>query len=333
MRASAPCVCYKYSVPYHSDRTPFPKANNNQFMSAPRKTIEMIDYAALSAAAPARAGDLAFRRFCTPHLSERRAPNHKVLTERARFHLRRAVWNWVETPVGPVRTYTFAPQTDLPRGDVLIVHGWTSEASFMAVFAEQVRRAGFRAVLIDCPAHGLSPGVHTSLIACARAVASVLESLPCPRFIVAHSMGCLASLLALEGRPPMTAHVTAEKLVLIASPDRFQAITQEHGDILGLTPSAQRTFERHLERLAHRDIHSFRASALLAAINIPTLLIHGKDDHEVPARCSETIAAGCPNAELALFGDLEHRKVLFAPPVIRAAVKFLSAPTPGLRQD
>lgn len=294
-------------------------------MSVARKTLETVDYSALSVFAPARAGDLAFIRFCTPHLSERRARNHVALTARARFHLRRATWHWVETPVGPVRTYTFSPEKHAPHGDVLIVHGWTSEASFMAVFAEQIRRAGFRAVLVDCPAHGLSPGVQTSLIACARAVAAVLATLPEPRFIVAHSMGCLASLLALEGRPPMTTHVTAEKLVLIASPDRFQAVTQEHGDILGLTPQAQRVFERQLERIARRDIRSFRASALLAAINVPTLLIHGKDDLEVPARCSETNAAGCSNAQLALFDELEHRKVLFAPPVIRAAVRFLKS--------
>lgn len=291
-----------------------------------RKHIETADYGALSQTAPALAGDLAFLRFCTPQLSERRASNHRQLTQRARYHLRRAEWSWIATSVGPIRAYTFAPDQSQARGDVLVVHGWTSEASFMAVIAEQIRKAGFRAILIDCPAHGLSPGTRTSLIDCAQAVASALLSLTQPHAIVAHSMGCLASLMALEGRPPMRHSVHVNRLVLMSSPDRFQDVTLEHGDHLNLSPRAQRHFERQLERLAHRDIASFRASALLASLNLPTLLMHGDDDREVVPRCSRAIASGCRRAELNIYDGLDHRKILYAPPVIRALVKFLSQP-------
>lgn len=293
-------------------------------MAHVRKLIETLDYEALSRTAPARAGDLAYLRFCTPKLSERRAANHGELTTRARFHLRHADWGWIETPVGPIRSYTFAPQNKPARGDVLIVHGWTSEASFMAVIAEQVRRQGFRATLIDCPAHGLSPATRTSLVACAHAVGAALETLPTPRHIIAHSMGCLAALMALEGRPPMKVQTSADRLVLISSPDQFQEVTLEHGQHLGLNAYAQRVFERHLERIAFRDIAAFRASALLASLNIPTLLAHGGEDEEVLPRCSTYIATACPSAELKIFHGLEHRRVLFAPPVIRAALSFLT---------
>lgn len=293
-----------------------------------RKFIETANYARLCQYAPALAGDLAYLRFCTPALSERRAANHNLLTARARYHLRQANWGWVETAAGPVRTYTFEPDGDTPRGDVLIVHGWTSEASFMAVFAEQVRRQGYRAVLLDCPAHGLSPGTRTSLVACAHAVAANLAKLEHPRHVIAHSMGCLATLMALEGRPPMQFAVGAERLVLISSPERFQDVTAEHGAHLGLTPYAQRVFERHLERIAHRTIGSFRASALLASLNLPTLVIHGRDDREVLPQCSEAIATACPSAESQIFDGLEHRRVLFAPPVIRAALRFLGSAAP-----
>lgn len=290
-----------------------------------RKQIETVDFARLSQSSPARAGDLAYLRFCTPRLSERRAKNHDVLTHRARFHLRQARWSWLACAAGPVRIYSFAPDSSQPsRGDVLIVHGWTSEASFMAVIAEQIRRAGFHAHLVDCPAHGLSPGERTSLIGCAHAVAAAIGELRRPRAIIAHSMGCLATLMALEGRAPMQAQVATEKLILIASPERFQDVTQEHGEHLGLTPYAQRVFERHLERIAHRDIASFRASALLASLNLPALLLHGTDDHEVLPICSRQIDAACENATLMLFDGLDHRHVLYAPPVIRTTVTFLA---------
>src|SRR5262249_44827768 len=42
------------------------------------------------ARAPQLSGDYAFHRFCTPHLSRYRQPDHEVLAQRARHHLRRA---------------------------------------------------------------------------------------------------------------------------------------------------------------------------------------------------------------------------------------------------
>src|SRR5919204_6145133 len=104
---------------------------------------------------PALAGDIAFRIFCTPQLSQYRSADHDVLTERARFHLRNAAWERVPTPVGEVQAYVFQPDAER-RGTVLLVHGWTSEASFMTAFIEPLRRSGLRVIAFDFPAHGLS---------------------------------------------------------------------------------------------------------------------------------------------------------------------------------
>lgn len=85
------------------------------------------------------------------------------------------------------------PEKGEPRASVLVVHGWTSEASFMMAIAEYLRRRGYRVVLPDLPAHGLSPGARTSLIDCAHAVREVAEALGPMSFAVAHSMGGLAA--------------------------------------------------------------------------------------------------------------------------------------------
>ena len=60
----------------------------------PRRLPEPLDYRCgwPNRLPPARAGDLAFIRFCTPKLSERRSADHETLTGRARFHLRNAQW-------------------------------------------------------------------------------------------------------------------------------------------------------------------------------------------------------------------------------------------------
>jgi pimeloyl-ACP methyl ester carboxylesterase len=273
---------------------------------------------------PANAGDLAYDLFCTPKLSSRRSPDHALLAERARFHLRNATWIEVPTSEGLVQAYVFEPDAGVtPRGGVLIAHGWTSEASFMAVFAEQLRRAGFRVVAFDQPGHGRSARDRASLIDCSRALLQVADALGPVRFGVAHSMGGLALLLVGEGGPPMARAYPFERYVLVSVPNAFRMITQEFVDEIGLSKEAARVYERRLERIAHRSIDTFTASNLLTATGRPALVMHARDDTEVRFHHAGEIAAACPKAELKAFDGLGHRNILFAPPVIRAALSYL----------
>lgn len=273
---------------------------------------------------PALAGDLAYKRFCRPQQSSRRGPDHVALVERARFYLKNARWVRVPTTEGEIQAYVFEPEGDGPRASVIIAHGWTSEASFMAVFAEQLRRAGLRVVAFDQPGHGKSAQVRASLIDCAQALLQVAEAMGPIHFAVAHSMGGLATLLVGEGGAPMARAYPFERYVLVSSPNEFSTITQEFGDELHLDVAAQRSFERHLERIGHRAISTFTAAKLLAATGRPALVIHSRDDKEVAFGSAEEIVASCPLAELAAFDGLGHRNILFAPPVIRAAVSYLT---------
>lgn len=275
---------------------------------------------------PGRAGDLAYMRFLKPRLSSRRSPDHVALAGRARFHLRRATWITVPTTEGPVQAYVFEPDGDaVRRGSVLIAHGWTSEASFMAVIAEQLRRAGFRVVAFDQPAHGRSGRSAASLIDCTRALVQVAEALGPMSFVVAHSMGGLAALLAGEGGHPMERSYPFERYVLIASPNALKSITDEFADEVGLGCRARRIYEHHIERIAHRPISSFTAANLLGATGRPALVVHARDDWEVSFRNAEEILAACPLAALHAVDAAGHRNILFVPRVIRAVVSYLSA--------
>ncbi len=279
----------------------------------------------------ARAGDLAFRIFCTPELSQHRSSDHHVLTERARFHLRHARWERVATPVGEVQAYVFEPDEE-SRGTVLLVHGWTSEASFMTAFIEPLRRSGLRVIAFDFPAHGLSPGRRTNLADCARALYGVCQHYGPIYAVVAHSFGGFVSLLVAEGGPPMPRATPIERFVLLACPDRLSDVTRDFGGRLGLGERAQRAYERHLERVGHRLVATFSASVLLRKVGVPALIVHGRDDREVPFRNAEEIASACPAARLMPFEGLGHRTLLFAPPVFRAVMMELE-PARALRDE
>ena len=282
------------------------------------------DFPELCRRAPWLAGEMAYRRFCTPVLSERRTSDHAILADRARFHLRAARWLRLPTAAGDVQVYVLEPDAGTPiRGNVVVVHGWTSEASFMTALAEPIRRAGWRVVLFDCPAHGLSAGRRTTLVDCARATLAVADAFAPVHAFVTHSFGSLIALLAVEGGPPMPARAAVDRLVLVSAPNRLTDVTAHFGRRIGLSSAAQRAYERHLERIGHRPLAGFQSGRMLAASGRPALVIHARDDHEVPFRNAEEIVATSPLAELAAFDGLGHRRILYTPPPLRAAVAFL----------
>jgi pimeloyl-ACP methyl ester carboxylesterase len=229
----------------------------------------------------------------------------------------------VATKEGNLRAYVFDPEGSAGAASVLMVHGWTGEASFMSAFAEQFRRRGFRVVLFDFPAHGRSAGRHTNLIACAHATREIAEQLGPIHFVVAHSLGGLAALLAGGGGPPMPRAYPFRAFVLVSMPNKFADVTHTFGERLRLRPAAQRHYEHRLEQLAHRSIAEFTGANLLAATGRPALLLHARDDREIPFANAEQIAGQGLPAELVGFDGLGHRKILYAPPVVRCASDYL----------
>lgn len=271
----------------------------------------------------AEAGDAAFRSFCTPAETEWRLPNQRAFSERARFHLRYAMRQQVPTPAGALQTYRFQPDQQPGGGTVMLVHGWTSEAAFMMALAEPIRRAGFQVVLFDLPAHGLSPGRRTNLVDCARATLAMAQAVGPLHAIVAHSFGGMVSLLAAEGRPPMPRKLEVPHVVLIACPNRLSDVTRQFAERRRMTEAGRRAFELRLERVGHRSIRRFATAELLAASRCRALVVHARDDGEVPFQCAEEVTAANPQARMAAFDGFGHRNILFAPPAVRSVVKYL----------
>jgi pimeloyl-ACP methyl ester carboxylesterase len=269
------------------------------------------------------AGARALRNFCTPRLSRCRSVDHERLAERARFHLRSAQSQRIATSVGEVQTYVIEPKAGC-AASVLLVHGWTGEAAFMCAFANFLSRHGLRSVLLDLPAHGQSAGGRTSLMQCAHAVREVACALGPIRFAIGHSIGGLALLVTGEGRHPMPCPDPFEAYVLVAMPDRFADVTRRFGDEWALSPVVLQAFEGRLEQLAQRTIADFTGSRLLATVGRPTLLVHARDDQEVPFADAERLMAVGRATELQSFEGFGHRTILYAPPVVRAASAFLA---------
>ena len=270
------------------------------------------------------AGEAAYKHFCTPHLSSYRSADHGLLVNRARGHLGKAEEYRVATCAGPIHAYVMQPE-ETPKASVLLVHGWTAEASFMSAIADFLCRRNYRVVMLDLPAHGKNEGEHANLIECGHVVREVAEALGPIRFAVAHSMGGLPTVVAGGGVVPMPYGYPFEAYALIAYPNLFSEITRKYGKEHGLSPAVRRNMEIRLEQLAQRHIDDFTGSKLLNEAGKPALLIHSKDDPDVEYHNAVEIDAACPLAQLETHEGLGHRAILYAPPVVRQIQKYFDA--------
>ncbi len=268
--------------------------------------------------APAVRAEHAFRLFCLPE--KHRPPNYRRLALRARFHLRHACMR----RYGEIQTYVFESRRE-SKGTILLIHGWGAEASFLAAFAEPLRRLGFRVVALDLPAHGRSAGARTNLAACARAAHRVATLFAPISGIVGHSLGGLISLWIAEGGSPLDYPIPVRNLVLLACPNRFVDVTRSFGAGLDLCEKAQLGFERRLSRVGRRPVEGFSAVNLLNRIGSKILAVHSADDERVSFADAEAIGAASPRVKLMACDKLGHARLLYDPTVIRGVISFLSA--------
>lgn len=274
-------------------------------------------------AAPRLSADNAFRQFCEPERSPHMSPEQEQLRARARVHLAKARRRTVASPVGRVQVYEYAPDGPPSGRTVVLVHGWTSEAAFMAAFVEPLRQKGHRVVAFDFPAHGYSEGRTTTMIDCARAMIAVLDTVGPVDVVIAHSMGAMITLLVAEGGLPLQRGYPMGRFVLLAAPDTLVEVVRNFGRHVGLGVAAQQAFEQRLSRLGRRPLPLFRVSSFLRTTGAAALVVHSRDDEHVAYANAEAITASCDRARLLAFDDLGHRKILYAPPVVRAVREFV----------
>ncbi len=254
--------------------------------------------------APGVAARWAETIFCTPPRPEARSSDEEFLAKGDRFTVRwqdeeLAAWAWGEGPT------------------VVLVHGWGSGAGRMAHLAGALVDAGFRVVAHDAPAHGRSTGRFASLPEFARALRAVVATAGPVYGLVGHSLGGAAATLALHDGLP------ARRVVLLAPPADVVVFSQAFASRVWLPMRAHAVMRRNLEtRLQMRweDIH---IPTLAPRLRMPVLVIHDRDDTDVPYAHGEEIARTWPDARLVTTTGLGHRAILRDPAVVRSTVEFL----------
>lgn len=263
----------------------------------------------LSRLAPGPASSLALRLFLTP--PRYRTPMREIwwATEAEPFEIpfgsgKLAAWRWGWH--GPT---------------VLLVHGWAGRGRQLGAFAAPLVEAGYRVVTYDAPGHGQSSGSRSSLPALADAVTSMVRHHGGVQAIIAHSVGAAATTLALSrpGTPP-----AVERLFYVSPSGDMTGVTNRFGDMTGFSGEVIERLRSGLERrfaVRWPELQSLEAAP---SMDVPLLVVHDRDDREIPWQEAQRLAEAWPHARLETTRGLGHRRILRDDHVVAAAVRFVS---------
>lgn len=203
---------------------------------------------------------------------------------------------------------------DAPR--VLLVHGWGGYGAQLAGFVPGLLAAGFSAVLFDHLGHGASEGRAGALPEFMAGLDAIVATIGAPAAVIAHSMGAAATLHALrEGR------FIAPRVVLIGAPGSLERHLRTLSRRVGLGRDAHHSLQRRLER-RYVPVTVLDRLEGLPAVGCAALLVHDRDDQEVDFSHLATLHRAWPGSRTLETAGWGHHRVLRAPEVIDAAVRF-----------
>lgn len=206
---------------------------------------------------------------------------------------------------------------------VLLVHGWEGRGMNLGRFIAPLVAAGYTAIALDGPAHGASPGEMTNPLDFALAVLAVGREIGPLAGVIAHSMGSASTALALQRG------LVAERVVLISGPSSLAGVMQRFAQMMRLPePVAERYYQLVGEHVGV-PAEALNIAQVSGDLTAPALVIHDRDDAEIPFADAQAIAAQWPAAQLYVTEGLGHRRILLDPAVIAMAVGFMRGGKPS----
>lgn len=201
---------------------------------------------------------------------------------------------------------------------ILFIHGWAGRGTQVFPYIEPLTQAGYQVVSIDGPAHGRTPGKRTSFLQTVDVALAMQEIYGTFSGVITHSFGGVVLNVSLNFG------FSTKKAVCICPPENFEMMFSNFVDTVSLPKAAEEVMRKKLHSSYGHIIQDMVSSVKnTELIDFPMLLIHDRDDPEIPWQASQHIADALPNAEAHFTNGLKHRRIVRDPEVVRTAIDFL----------
>ncbi len=273
--------------------------------------LMMMAIAAADRVRPRLAAELALRAFLTPPRRRRRTPvEDRLLAAADGFAIAAAgaevrVWSWGHGPT------------------VLLVHGWGGRGTQLGALVEPLIERGRSVVTFDAPGHGASSGDRTTLVAMAEVARAVAERCGGVEAVIAHSFGGAATTVALSRG------LDAKRVAYVAPRFAINDAVTQFLDVLGLSPEARTYLRDELAAANLATADELDGPVLAPQQTAPLLVVHDRDDREVPYAEGVAAAAIWPGARLVTTTGLGHHRILADEDVVTALADFAVGGAPG----
>ncbi len=205
---------------------------------------------------------------------------------------------------------------------VLLVHGWQGRGSQLGALVVPLVEAGHEVILFDAKAHGDTPGRHVDARDFADAVREIARREGRLHAIIGHSMGGMSAAASRR------LGTRANRWVVLGAPFSPEGAIAYLQRMLGLSPEVVRRVREKLSDRMGTSWEDVVAGGFFRAGEAPLLIVHDREDEDVPFTHADRIAKAWGDAEIVATVGLGHRKILWDPEVVTRVCRFVAGEAP-----
>lgn len=262
----------------------------------------------LSLISKRKAGEEAFRLFCTPYY---KSQNPGMLLK----HIERLEFVCDGKKIKGYRT------TNEASKKVLLLHGFASNCHNFDHYVTALMQKGYTVMAFDAPAHGKSEGKTVNALDYSKMIKKVIQLYGQVDAFVAHSFGGLSVCLALEEIP----HNDATKLVLIAPATETSTAIETAFTMLGIKGATiKKALVDYITEMSGKSPDWFSVSRAIKHLKASVLWCHDKEDDITPFSDVEPVMKqGHHHLQFHITSGLGHKKIYRDAAVKNTIISFL----------
>ena len=203
------------------------------------------------------------------------------------------------------------------RKKILLVHGWCGRSTQLFAFADKLLENGYMVISFDGPAHGKSTGRTTMMPEFLKTIEKINTTFGPFEAAIGHSFGATSLYNAAA------TFLDIKTFIAIGSGDRISEIISNFVKNLYLNEKSAKKIQLGLEKKWMIHIDDFSSSTVAKKIKIPVLVVHDKNDGDVPVSCAYRIRQNLEKGSLLITNGLGHTKILRNKEVVNKSVEFI----------
>jgi pimeloyl-ACP methyl ester carboxylesterase len=283
-----------------------PKPNpNHKVFSIPKSILLTGKF--LQFLSPKLAANFVLKLFKTPFKFKRPKREDKMYQEASKEML------LIPELQKSIQVYKYGQGTK----KVLLIHGWAGRGTQLYKIGENLAKKGYQVISFDATAHGDSEGKTSAMPEYIKSIFEIDKQYGPFEFAIGHSLGGMALLQAVKDG------FTVKKMVTLGSGDSILDICKQFVNRLGLQPKIAYLLKDKMDKVLGMDSELLSANVAAKEVLIPTLVVHDKQDEDVPVSCAHNIRQSLKNGELLITDGLGHRRILIDTKVIDQIIHFL----------